>query len=609
MSKGFGDLITAQEIDRYTTKKISNELVKQRPGPKYAIVKSIDNDSGIAEVSYVGEDSIVKVPFGIAAPTEIGQEVRIEGVPGDRFITSVRGTTAVEQSVEDNADQIEQNKTDIFDALLGNYLGNDNILLQLQEWAAGLGGAVVDFIGSIFNGGGLFNLGQLTTGSINLISYEGQFDIAKTVKIGEGWSWDGDIGHGAPGCAKFSGADAIGGVLTPPTPARVEPGKNYTASAWAKWADLLAVGTIAVDVKWYRADKTEISTVEATRLQIGGSGDWSPMSGDIVAPPGAYWAAVFLRADGDVSEGVVWFDDVGLYSEQASLPQMFIANLPQDLQNLFGWLENLVDQLLGVFGLSGVGSLFDKIFDLTDEFDAWFGDSQGLLGSFDDLVGNLLNDPLSVIGTLPQQIISGLPQALNDLANNFGGILQSLLGDYTGSNSDLLGIQDWASGISGLVDGAVNAAVDAVVNGMNGIGAFANAITAAISAAIQSALGAIFGDGGTKWGQEVLVASGPVTTGPNDIPLGFGMPFSGKITDLEFYSSEHLAVGSGSSATIEVRKNGTTIQTVTWNGGTSSRVIGGLNLSVARSDRITFWVTNITSQMANMSASVMGKYV
>lgn len=212
--------------------------------------------------------------------------------------------------------------------------------------------------------------------------------------------------------------------------------------------------------------------------------------------------------------------------------------------------------------------------------------------------------------TLPQQFISGLTQALDGLGTIINQILDIFNGlVVTPINAAVAGMKDWVAGIGAQINNAASAAVQAVVDGINGIGAFANSIAAAISEAVQAVVRSIFGDGGTKWGQEVLVASGPVVTGPNDIPLGFGMPFSGKITDLAFYTSDNLATSGGSGATIEIRRNGTTIYTATWPGGTNSRTISGLNLSVSKLDRITFWVTSIDSQMANMSISVVGKYV
>lgn len=611
------DLSTAQGVDRYVGQKVSAEIARQRPAPRYAVVKGIDADKKIAEVSYIGEDSVVKVPYSNVIPNEVGQEVRIEGVPGDRYITAIRGMSADEAGILDLGENLETTKTDIADALAGNYAGEDSILNQIQEWAQSiLGGGVGEFIGSIFTGGGLFNLGQLTSGPINLISYTGEFDLAGTVREGEGWSWDEFNGHTNPGSAKFSAAEAIGGNLTPPRPARVEPGKSYPVEVWVKWEDLISVNeAFAIDVSWYRSDRTLISTsVAASKISPLSNSDWVKLSGTVTAPSGAFWGAVFFRVAPTTSSGYVWFDDVGIFSDQASLPQVLIANLPEDLQNILGWLESLVDQLLGALGIPQLGSLFDKIADLSDEIESWFGDTQFLSGDFDDLVYDLLHNPVAVLGSLPQSAISGLSGIIGNFStmfSQFSDIAQGLA--VVPVNDIVSGFKDGFSGlrnsVSGVVQEAIDSAVEAVVDGLNGIGDFSSMIVSSVNGMINNIISSIFGDGGTKWGQEVLVASGPVTTGPNDIPLGFGMPFSGKITDLSFYSSDHLSTGGGSGATIEVRKNGSQVRTETWVGGNNSKNVTGLNISVSKYDRITFWVTSATSQLANMSISVMGTYV
>lgn len=507
---------------------------------------------------------------------------------------------------------LQANFEELLEALQGDYSGSDPILGAIQSVAAGFRQVLTD--------GGLFNLGQLTSSPINLVTYAGEFDLPETVESGEGWSHDPVEGRTSDGSARFVADGLSGGVLTPPTPARVEPGKKYRASSWIKWSGINPVSGSAASVliKWYNSSRVEIGESVAASLSSppAESSDWVKLDGEEVAPAGAYWAAVFIRVEGGVTQGSMWWDDIGLYAEKSTIPQQFVEGLADSLANVIAWVEALVNQLLGSLGISAEGSLFDKILDLGDEIESWFGDTQFLASDFDTLVDKLLSDPAQVIGSIPQSLISGLSTTLDELANNFGGLLASLLGTYSGSNADLLGIQGWANGVSAdidtalnAIDGATSAAVDAVVDGMNNVGMYAAAITAAIRAAINQAISNIFGDGGTKWGQEVLVASGPVTTGPNDIPLGFGMPFSGKITDLSFYSSDHLSTGSGTGVTVEVRKNGTAIRTETWVGGNNSKNVTGLSLSVSKYDRITFWVTSATSQMANMSVSVMGAYV
>lgn len=417
------DLATAQGIDRYVEKKVSTELIRQRPAPRYATVVGIDTDSKIAEVSFVGEDSVVKVPYTNIAPSEIGQEVRIEGIPGDRYITAIRGLSADENKILDLGENLELTKNDIAAALQGDYAGDDPILGQIKDWAEGiLGGGVGEFIGSIFTGGGLFNLGQLTNKPINLISYTGEFDLSNTVKTGEGWSWDENEGHTNPGSAKFTASEAVGGVLTPPRPARVEPGKTYPVEAFLKWQDIVATGeAFSIDITWYRRDRTQISTTVAASISDpASSADWYKLSGNVIAPEDAFWAAVFFRVGPLVTAGYVWFDDVGIFANQASLPQILIANLPEDLQNLFGWLEALVNQFLGALGIPAIGTLFDKIADLSDEIESWFGNTESLAGDFSDLIHNLINNPIAVLGAIPQALVTGLPSALTDFLSMFG---------------------------------------------------------------------------------------------------------------------------------------------------------------------------------------------
>ncbi|MCF8610071.1 hypothetical protein L5G28_07830 [Gordonia sp. HY285] len=268
-----------------------------------------------------------------------------------------------------------------------------------------------------------------------------------------------------------------------------------------------------------------------------------------------------------------------------------LGTIITDLQEFITTGETASLEAMAEFVQSKLGDfIFDVVQSLQDLLDAMLGQYEG-----DDDVLNAIEAlfaPLRKLLEIFTGVLGGngsTPQQVSDFWTDFEGR-----------------VSDTEQAISDAVSNAVDAAVDAVVDGMNGIGAFAQAITAAISAAIQDVIDSIFGDGGTKWGQELYVAAGPVTLGFNDVPLGFGMPFSGKITDIQFYSNDHI--GSG-SIVVETRKNGTVIHTGTWNGGSNTYASSTLNLSVAKGDRITFYVSTVTSQAANMSVSVMGRYV
>ena len=449
MSKNFGDLITAQEIDRYTTQKISTELVKQRPGPKYAIVKAIDAEAGIADVSYVGEDSVVKVPFGVAAPTEIGQEVRIEGVPGDRFITSVRGTTAVEKGIEDNATQIEVSKADITDALLGQYEGEDSILQQLMGWASNIGKDVSfdalfaalqgKYAGEnpvlqgiqeiskplriIFDPAGLIpdwllpgiSIGKLTDSSVNLI-VDGAFELPPDPGLPEGsWFWSNTGGRGDSGSAAFLGKGEAEEILSKPIPRS----GDLTFLSYIRSEGLYAPGTGDVIIATGYAYDGANNLVGSKVLASGIPNDdaWTEFSSKWEPPSSAATIVIGIKATEVLQGGTVFIDDVRL-SRPQSIPQAWVQNLLSDLQNMFGWLESLVDSLLGSFGIPSLGDIFDKIMDLADEVADFFGLGLDTQSGLSNLIDGLISNPIEWIGQLPQHMISGLTSALNN-ANQF----------------------------------------------------------------------------------------------------------------------------------------------------------------------------------------------
>lgn len=98
------DFSTAQRLDKIVETKVNAQLNKKRPAPRYAIVKEINTDQKYAMVSYVGEDSIVKIPYGSIAPENVGDAVRIEGIPGDRYISDVLGDTKLQILASDAKD-------------------------------------------------------------------------------------------------------------------------------------------------------------------------------------------------------------------------------------------------------------------------------------------------------------------------------------------------------------------------------------------------------------------------------------------------------------------------------------------------------------------------
>ncbi|MGB3301767.1 MAG: hypothetical protein WBA98_03675 [Gordonia sp. (in: high G+C Gram-positive bacteria)] len=443
---------------------------------------------------------------------------------------------------------------------------------------------------------GVIPIGLLSPTVPNLLA-NGAFDGAQSMVEGEGWTWDAVEGRTSPGCALFTATGLAGVQLS--TPVQVAEGQKLACEGWVKWSGVAAsAGSgFRIERRWYDGTTLVSTDLVAETLNPPTSGGWTRLNDEVTTPVGVDTVCLALVVDAGVTAGQVWFDDAALTKPTTSLPQQWISGLVDelgalgdDVAEVLAWIKDLIEKLTGrawptiTDAVAGVQTFAEQLKTIL---------SGGVVSSpLPSLVGSTIREARTMI-----EQIAGI--AAGDPVTPINGVIADFKDGWTGISNQ----------ISDAAANAATQAVEAVVDGMNGLGSFANAITSAINAAINETIGAIFGDGGTKWGQEVLVASGPVTTGPNDIPLGFGMPFSGKITDLAFYSSDHVSTGAGSQVAIEIRKNGAAIYSTAWSGGTNSKTVGSLNISVAKLDRITVWVTSVTSQMANMSVSVVGKYV
>ena len=251
------------------------------------------------------------------------------------------------------------------------------------------------FIDFVFGGGPLVNLGQLTANPVNLIP-SGSFDVGSTVKVASGWTWDSTVGRTSPGSAKLE-ADGDGGTLYPPAPGEVEEGKKYTGRVYVKWEGLTGSGAVVTPVvKWSSNTDTLITESALPTLNSpGASGGWTKLEAlNLTAPEGARWARIVFAVSEGV-EGTIWFDDAGLWAKESVIPQFFVDMLPEELQALLGWIELFVDSLLAVFGLSPEGELYDKIMDLYDEFDLWFGGFNDIVATVTNLVEQFVLAPLS----------------------------------------------------------------------------------------------------------------------------------------------------------------------------------------------------------------------
>lgn len=112
------------------------------------------------------------------------------------------------------------------------------------------------------------------------------------------------------------------------------------------------------------------------------------------------------------------------------------------IENIWGWLEAVVDNLLEAIGLSPVGSLLDRIFDLADGIGDWLLGTEGVAADLSDLMQDLLTNPAAVLGNISQSMVSGLSSALSGLTSGIGGIINGIVngwnqGTTTGADPDV----------------------------------------------------------------------------------------------------------------------------------------------------------------------------
>lgn len=352
---------------------------------------------------------------------------------------------------------------EVVEAMLGVYTGDDPQLLQIQEifellrkvleLIGGVATGNLPTIGQLVDGfeglaaavGGLIEglfkipLWQLDSGGVEVID---RFDGLSTVDAIEGWSWDDADGHDADGCALFT-ASGTPGVLLSPTPVEVREGEQYTVSAWAK-ATGVSGGGITLGVQWYDADHVALSTSTAESVASPATA-WAQLSGSVTVPAGAKFSRRMLRCENTAGE--VRWDDVRFKGEATSIAQDWVTGLPGALADLGDWIESLVDQLLGALGVPSLGTLFDKISDLSDEVESWLGDTQDRAADLLNLIDDLWSSPSSVIGSIPQALVSGLDTTLNQIRDVFDGLVVTPVNSVVGAIKDWF--DQWFGGGSG----------------------------------------------------------------------------------------------------------------------------------------------------------------
>lgn len=430
-----------------------------------------------------------------------------------------------------------------------------------------------------FNISGL-GLSQLTTAVENLL--EG-FITAGSVPDEDGWSWDSTIG--SPGSAKVV-ADGTTKTLYAPDVIQVSEGQKLNPlEIKVQYAGVVSgvgqtikfvletfsdtLGQVPVGTEIVGAITNPSGSAGPTTLAFP---DWTPPAGVLTVLPA-------LVVDSSVTAGSVnwWAPKL-----EKPLDPVLAGGLPAALNNLGDWIESLVDQLLGAVGLPSVGSLLDKIFDLSDEIGDWLLDTQStaagladLLGDFDgflssswqalldgvkgatgggisDIINRLANITSgglfdaaklsAVTGTAPQSLITDLPTDLGSLQttlNQIGEIFENNV--VTPVNSIVSAIKDWWNAwFRGGSTNAIPLSQKGAANGVAPLNSSTKVATSYLETNVNNGVAGLNGSG--KVASSLLV-----TDSANNVPLLDG---AGKIksTQLPDFSSTYLAVGQKGAA-------------------------------------------------------------
>ncbi|ULN72305.1 hypothetical protein [Mycolicibacterium smegmatis] len=292
-------------------------------------------------------------------------------------------------------------------------------------------------------------IGLLTDETTTLL-YEGGFDDPVTIVQGDGVTHDatdGAPGSAPLGCARVACDGSFKIRRTEPQPVA----KDWVLKAGAdvKYESVVAAGgsnAVRVEIVPYMGEGNPQAAVwMASDESPAGTEPWGPLNawGSYTVPAGVTHVSVQWVVATEATGGVVKFDNVYLQATQ-KIPQAFTKDLPEDLSSLFNWLGTLIDSALDALGITPVGDLLDRIFDLSDELE-WIQqkahdgaqDALTALGNLSTLATNLLTNPAAVIGTIPQSLVGGLETTLNQIRDVFNGLV------VTPVNSVVSAIKDW----------------------------------------------------------------------------------------------------------------------------------------------------------------------
>jgi hypothetical protein len=214
----------------------------------------------------------------------------------------------------------------------------------------------------------LFSISRITNAIQDLARGAGEFLNADALIDGP-FEWDDTVAGWLSGKSAKATADGTTQIIRTDV-FEVFEGQTLSQRAAAMWSGYTGSGaTIKSGWSFFDAAGDLISDVAKGSITPGaGSGAWQwiPVTAHQV-PAGVKWAAQFLQLGSGATAGNVWFSNAMPWASNLGA-QALIQDLPEDLEALLDWLTNFVEEGLSKLGVPAVGTLFDKINDLTDEW-------------------------------------------------------------------------------------------------------------------------------------------------------------------------------------------------------------------------------------------------
>lgn len=322
---------------------------------------------------------------------------------------------------EDWAMNLGANWEDLVSVFEGTYSG-DNVALQTLQ-------AAVNTLRSL--AGGLIDLARLPKVSLSSLTLT-QPNLLLDPHFGsiegeDSWSWDESVGRTDPGSAKTTGSGTRR-VLTSNS-VQSDDDQEYSAKVYVRWSGVSATAGPAFQLvaSSYSGNTKLSDQVLGTVTSPAASAEWTELTNEFTTPAGTDAVRLYLEVTTNVTAGQVWFDDGELRRTATSLPLDWIKDLVPQLSGLWDSLTSLVNNALSALGITGSGSLIDRILDLADELGDMLGGIEDGAANFTNLLDTLLHNPTSLLGALPQSLITGLTTGLDQIKGWILSVINQIL--------------------------------------------------------------------------------------------------------------------------------------------------------------------------------------